>query len=142
MQRPLPGASATVYYRLVTPRLIAMAHALGITVVAVGTSLPELATSLVAAYRGESDISVGNVVGSNIFNILLVLGLVAVIQPMQVGASPELMIDLCVMLGVSLILWPIMKVGLKIGRVEGGLMVLGYIGYTIYLFVRTAASGA
>lgn len=112
----------------------------GITVVAVGTSLPELATSLVAAYRGESDISVGNVVGSNIFNILLVLGLVSVIQPMSVGASPELVIDLAVMLGVSLLLWPIMKVGLKIGRVEGGLLVAGYIGYTIYLFMRVAAA--
>lgn len=112
----------------------------GITVVAIGTSLPELATSLVAAYRGQSDISVGNVVGSNIFNILLVLGLVSVIQPMEVGASPELVIDLAVMLGVSIVLWPIMKVGLKIGRIEGGLLVLGYIGYTIYLFMRTAAA--
>ncbi len=111
---------------------------IGITVVAVGTSLPELATSLVAAYRGESDISVGNVVGSNIFNILLVLGAVSLIQPMKVGASTELMIDLAVMMGVCVVLLPVMKIGLKVGRLEGGLLVLGYVAYTIYLFVRTA----
>lgn len=111
---------------------------IGITVVAVGTSLPELATSLVAAYRGESDISVGNVVGSNIFNILLVLGAVSLIQPMKVGASTELMIDLAVMMGVCVLLLPVMKIGLKVGRLEGGLLVLGYVAYTIYLFVRTA----
>lgn len=112
---------------------------IGITVVAVGTSLPELATSLVAAYRGQSDISVGNVVGSNIFNILLVLGVVAVLMPMEVGRSPELLIDLAVMFGVCLILLPIMRIGMRVGRVEGALLVLGYVIYTVYLFMRTAS---
>ena len=112
----------------------------GITVVAVGTSLPELATSLVAAYRGQSDISVGNVVGSNIFNVLLVLGVVAVILPMQLEASRELWIDLGVMVGVSLVLWPVMRVGYVIRRPEGAALVIGYIAYTIYLFMRTGAA--
>lgn len=109
---------------------------IGITVVAVGTSLPELATSVVAAYRKQSDISVGNVIGSNIFNILLVLGLVAVIWPMTLPDRDALLIDLLVMLGVSVLIWPIMRTGFRISRLEGGLLLVGYVAYTIYLFVR------
>ncbi len=130
----LVESAITIADRLGIPELV-----IGITVVAVGTSLPELATSLVAAYRGESDISVGNVVGSNIFNILLVLGLVAVIVPVEVGRSPELLIDLGVMFGVCVLLWPIMKMGMRIRRVEGVALVIGYVAYTIYLFMRTAS---
>lgn len=108
---------------------------IGITIVAIGTSLPELATSVVAAIRDESDISVGNVVGSNVFNVLLVLGTVAAIAGIVVG---ELAIeyDLFIMLGITLLIWPIMWTGNRIGRLEGGLMLIGYFTYMIWLFVR------
>ena len=79
---------------------------IGISIVAIGTSLPELATSVVASYRGESDISVGNVIGSNIFNILLVLGVVAMILPITVG-QVAIDIDMWVMLAISIIIWPV-----------------------------------
>jgi cation:H+ antiporter len=113
---------------------------IGISIVAIGTSLPELATSVVASYRGESDISVGNVIGSNIFNILLVLGIVAIIMPITVG-EVAVNIDMWVMLAISIIIWPVMRTGLRINRVEGSLLLVGYVGYIIYLFMRTAEAG-
>jgi len=108
---------------------------IGITMVAIGTSLPELATSVVAAYRGASDISVGNVIGSNVFNVLLVLGTVSAITPVEVSeiAVRE---DLWVMIAISIIIWPLMRTGFSINRIEGFVLVLGYIVYTVYLFVR------
>lgn len=109
---------------------------IGITVVAVGTSLPELATSVVAAYRGNSDISVGNVVGSNIFNVWIVLGLVAVILPIKITDPNVLRVDMWVMLAVAIIIWPLMNTGLRISRAEGALLTAGYVAYTIYLFMR------
>ena len=78
---------------------------IGLTVIAVGTSIPELATSMVAAIRKESDISVGNVLGSNIFNILAVLGIAAIIQPLRVN-SASLRVDMPVMLFFSIFLIP------------------------------------
>ncbi len=108
---------------------------IGITIVAIGTSLPELATSIVAALRGESDIAVGNVVGSNVFNILSVIGIVSCIKPIQV--SPDAVTyDLWVMLGVTLIVWPVMWSGKRIARSEGVLFVLLYITYSVWLFIR------
>jgi cation:H+ antiporter len=114
---------------------------IGISIVAIGTSLPELATSVVASYRGESDISVGNVIGSNIFNIMLVLGIVAMIMPITVG-QVAIDIDMWVMLAISIIIWPVMRTGLRINRIEGSLLLVGYVGYIIYLFMRTAETGA
>ena len=108
---------------------------IGITVVAVGTSLPELATSVMAAIKGESDISVGNVVGSNIFNILLVLGLVAMILPMKIADPGKLLIDLGVMVGVAVISWPIMRTGLRINRAEGAFFLVGYVVYMVVVFM-------
>ncbi len=109
---------------------------IGITVVAFGTSLPELATSLVAAYRNESDISVGNVIGSNIFNIFLVVGLTAIVMPIAVGAY-AIDVDMWVMLGVAIGIWPILRSGHRVARLEGALMVAFYVGYVVYLFIRT-----
>ena len=111
---------------------------IGITVVAFGTSLPELATSIVAAYRDESDISVGNVIGSNIFNIFLVLGLSSVVAPIAVGEA-AIDFDLWIMLGVAIGIWPILRTGHKINRFEDVLMLLFYAGYVTFLFVRPAA---
>ncbi|MEZ4459375.1 MAG: calcium/sodium antiporter [bacterium] len=108
---------------------------IGITVVAIGTSLPELATSVVASFRGESDISVGNVVGSNVFNVLSVLGIVACLKPISVGAA-AVQYDVWVMLAVTLLIWPVMWTGKRISRIEGGLFLVAYIAYSIWLFLR------
>jgi cation:H+ antiporter len=102
---------------------------IGLTIVAVGTSLPELATSVVAAVRGERDIAIGNVVGSNIFNILAILGITALIAPIPVEAR-FLSVDVPVMLAVTLLLVAVVW-GLKgVGRATGALFVLAYAVYT------------
>jgi cation:H+ antiporter len=101
---------------------------IGLTIVAVGTSLPEIATSIVAALRGDRDIAVGNVVGSNIFNILLVLGLSSIVAPDGLNvAPPVLAFDIPVMIAVALACLPIMFSGYRIARWEGFLF-LGLIG--------------
>lgn len=104
---------------------------IGLTIVAIGTSLPELITSIVAAYKNESDIAVGNVVGSNIFNILGILGITALI--ITVNAEGINFIDYGVMFFASLILLPLSKTGFKISRLEGAFLVAGYIAYIYYL---------
>jgi cation:H+ antiporter len=108
---------------------------IGISMVALGTSLPELATSVIAVMREESDISVGNVIGSNIFNILLVLGLVALVAPIDV--DPDILkFDLWMMLGVAIGIWPILRTGYEVDRLEGALMLIVYVGYIALLFMR------
>lgn len=106
---------------------------IGLTIVAAGTSLPELATSVVAAYKGKTDLAVGNVVGSNIFNIFLILGITGLIQPLPFNASAN--IDLAVVIGASLLLFLFVFTGKghRISRVEGGILLLGYLGYMAYL---------
>jgi cation:H+ antiporter len=100
---------------------------IGLTIIAAGTSMPELATSVVGAIRGQSDISLGNVVGSNIFNILFVLGLASVIHPIQaVGIRGA---DQLFMLGVAVLLTPLMWTGKVIGRREGVLLLAIYGAY-------------
>lgn len=103
------------------------------SIIAFGTSLPELATSAIAAARGESDISVGNILGSNIFNILMCIGLAAIINPITVE-NTVLRYDIIYMIFVSLILGLFMWTKRKIGRFEGFLLILLYIIYLIYLF--------
>ena len=111
---------------------------IGLAVVAVGTSLPELATSLVAAIKGEQDIAIGNVVGSNIFNILCILGVTATIKPLS--AMDITMLDLATMLAVSFLLPPMMLTGKKLTRAEGALLLAIYIAYTA-LLVKNALQG-
>jgi len=101
---------------------------IGLTIVAIGTSLPELATSLIAAFRRQSEIAIGNVVGSNIFNILGILGVTALVAPIQV-AERFLAFDLPVMIGASLVLAMMLLAWPKIGRVAGLLLLLGYALY-------------
>ena len=108
---------------------------IAITVVALGTSLPELATSLVAAWRDEMDLSVGNVIGSNVFNLLLVLGVVSVLGDVFVDQS-ALRVDVWVMLAVSVAMWPLLATGRKLSRWEGALLLAGYVVYVITLFLR------
>ena len=108
----------------------------GLTIVAVGTSLPELATSLLAAYKKEGDIAIGNVVGSNIFNILCILGITAIILPVSQGGIQTL--DILLMLGTTVLLLPMLRSGYVVSRIEGAILLSIYIAYTIYLiFVTT-----
>ncbi|KJS67990.1 MAG: sodium:calcium antiporter [Comamonadaceae bacterium BICA1-1] len=103
---------------------------IGLTIVAVGTSLPELATSLIAALRRQSEIAIGNIVGSNIFNILGILGVTAVISPIPV-ADRFLGFDLPIMIAVSLVFTVFLVTRPSIGRLAGGLMLAGYVAYVI-----------
>lgn len=109
---------------------------IGLTIVAVGTSLPELATSAVAAYKKNSDIAVGNVVGSNIFNIFWILGISAVIKPLPF--KPELNLDLWVVVGSSLLLFIWMFLGKRhtLERWEGVIFILLYILYIVAIILR------
>ncbi|QGZ29972.1 calcium/sodium antiporter [Stutzerimonas stutzeri] len=107
---------------------------IGLTVIAVGTSLPELATSLLAVYRGERDIAVGNVVGSCIFNLLLVLGAGALVSTSGLSISPNaLAFDFPVMLAVFAACLPIFFSGYRINRWEGAMFFGYYMAYTLYL---------
>ncbi len=109
---------------------------IGLTVVAVGTSLPEIATSVMASLRGECDIAVGNVVGSNLFNILSVLGLAAAVAPEGVAVPPGAQrFDLPFMIAVALACLPIFFTGYRIARWEGTLFLAYYIAYTMYLIL-------
>jgi cation:H+ antiporter len=112
---------------------------IGLTIVAAGTSLPELATSVVATMRGERDIAVGNVVGSNIFNILVVLGVTSLVSPGGV-AIPDAVLnfDLPVMVAVAVACIPIFATGNVISRWEGVLFCGYYVAYATYLILRAA----
>jgi cation:H+ antiporter len=106
----------------------------GLTVVAIGTSLPELITSLLAVRRGQRDLAVGNVVGSNLFNILGVLGLASLVAPEGVPVSTAaLALDLPIMIAVAVACLPIFFTGYRIERWEGGLFVFYYLAYVSYL---------
>ena len=110
---------------------------IGLTVVAVGTSLPELATSIVAIIKGESAISLGNVVGSNIFNICMVLGLVSLISPLAID-SRVMQMDMIVMLGFSLGVVALAWRGRQLYRLEGAILLGAYVLYVANLFVGWA----
>jgi cation:H+ antiporter len=105
---------------------------IGLTIVAIGASLPELATSLVAALKRQGDIAVGNIVGSNLFNILGILGVTAVIHPLARGDIDG--VDLAVMLGVAVALLGLLTNRLALERAEGGLLLATYTGYLVWLF--------
>ncbi|MGI8394405.1 calcium/sodium antiporter [Leucobacter sp. W1038] len=115
----------------------------GLTVVAVGTSLPELATSIIAVRRGERDMAVGNIVGSNIFNIGMVLGVPAIIfgQGIPVPAA-AIALDLPLMLAASIALLPIAFTGFIVARWEGGTFVALYVAYTAYLVLAATQHDA
>lgn len=108
----------------------------GLTIVAVGTSLPELATSFVAALKGENDIAIGNIVGSNIFNVFCILGIVPVISPLMGQSIRGL--DFAVMLGTSGALFLFGMFGKRLNRIQGALLLSAYIAYTVYLVMHHA----
>lgn len=115
---------------------------IGLTIVAVGTSLPELASSVIAARKGEHDIALGNILGSNLFNTLAVVGIAGTISPMAV--APEVFYrDIAVMSALTLSLF-VLGYGFRgpgrINRIEGGLLVACFVGYTAYLVTTTFTS--
>lgn len=106
----------------------------GLTIVALGTSLPELVTSIVAARKNELDMAIGNVVGSNIFNILLILGAAAAISPITFMAVNA--IDIMILVGFSVLVWIMCFKKKNLGRVDGIIMLLCYVAYLAYIIVR------
>ena len=116
---------------------------IGLTVVAAGTSLPELATSVMAAIRGQRDIAVGNVVGSNIFNLLSVLGASAVVSSDGVAVNSEVIrLDFPVMLAATIVLLPICWNGFMVKKWEGAVLAVFYVVYVAYLVMEAGDSGA
>lgn len=140
----------TVGARWLVDAAVTFARALGIselivglTIVAIGTSLPELATSVVAAVRGERDIAVGNVVGSNIFNVLVVLGLSATFSPEGINVShAALVFDVPIMVLVAFVCLPIFFTGYRVDRWEGFLFLGCYAAYLVYLVLDSSRSSA
>jgi cation:H+ antiporter len=116
---------------------------IALTIVAAGTSLPELVTSIIAAFRGERDIAVGNVVGSCLFNLLGVLGVAAVVSPVGIAVSDSAMrFDLPIMIAATIACLPIFMTGFQISRWEGALFVAYYLAYTLYLFLAAGRHSA
>ncbi len=112
---------------------------IGLTVVAFGTSVPELATSVVAAIRKEMDISLGNLIGSNVFNILCVLGMVSMIKPITIKGGfiqSGLLVDYVVMMVISGMPWVMMTKGRVISRMNGLVLLTCYVGYLVYLMSK------
>ncbi len=107
---------------------------IGLTIVAFGTSLPELVTSIIAAKKGQVDMALGNVIGSNIFNIFLVAGVAAVVSPM--AFLMENVIDLIILTAMSILVWSFAATKKKIGRAEGAFMLIIYIAYLVYICNR------
>ena len=107
---------------------------IGLTIVALGTSLPELVTSIVAARKNEVDMALGNAIGSNIFNILMVLGIASAISPISI--ITENIIDLCVLIVFTICVWIFAGTKKKIGRIEGFSMVALYVIYAVYIIIR------
>jgi cation:H+ antiporter len=110
-------------------------HVIGVTIVAVGTSVPELVTSVMASLRKQTDISVGNLLGSNIFNIGAVLGIAAIVKPIPV-AQEALDFDMWYVAGLSLALLPILAIRRKIDRLRGILLFLSYAAYLVVLVLK------
>ena len=107
---------------------------IGLTIVSIGTSLPELVTSIVAAKKNEVDMALGNAIGSNVFNILMVLGIASAISPISI--ITENIIDLCVLIVFTVFVWIFAGTKKKIGKIEGFCMVALYAVYTVYIIIR------
>ena len=129
------GGQAVVYSAKEIARTLGMTETLiGLTVCSVGTSLPELVTSLVAAKKEETELAVGNVIGSNIFNMMMILGVSASIHPVTVNVASVW--DLLILIAITVITWIFALVGKRINRVEGALMVLVYAAVVTFAIIR------
>lgn len=129
------GADVSVDAASEIARVIGLSERfIGLTIVAFGTSLPELCTSVVAATKGKADLAIGNIVGSNIFNILFVVGTTALIIP--VPFNPAFVIDSAVAIGAAVLLWICVLPKKRLTRPGGVLMLAGYVGYFAYLMMK------
>ena len=129
------GANLFVQSAIAIAKLFHLSDAvIGLTIVAVGTSIPELITSIVAAYKKEADIAIGNVVGSNIFNILSILGITAIIIP--ISSAGISYVDLGIMLIAAIVLFPLSRTGFSITRWEGAILLAGYVVYIYHLIPK------
>ncbi len=129
------GGQAVVYSAKEIARAAGMTETLiGLTIVAVGTSLPELVTSVVAARKGQTELAVGNVIGSNIFNLMFILGISAVIHPITVNVAS--VYDMLVLVAVSILTLVFSLTSRKIGRVEGGIMAALYVADVLFAILR------
>lgn len=129
------GADVSVDAASEIARMIGLSERfIGLTIVAFGTSLPELCTSVVAAAKGKADLAIGNIVGSNIFNVLFVVGTTALIIP--VPFNPAFIIDTAVAAGAALLLWLCVLPKKKLARPDGLVMLAGYAGYFVYLMIK------
>lgn len=108
---------------------------IGLTIVAFGTSLPELVTCIQAARKQKVDIAIGNIIGSNIFNILFVVGISALVSPQPIAFLDTFIIDTIVAIAAAALLWLLVLKNKRISRLGGGIMLLCYMGYFVYLFV-------
>ena len=128
------GAHWTVEGSISVARSIGVSElVIGITLVAVGTSLPELASSAAAAARGLGDVAVGNVIGSNVFNLALVLGAAALVRPIRVDAA-TIVTQVVPALAFSLLLVPLAYTGRRVNRVEGLILLAAYGGFLAWIF--------
>ena len=108
---------------------------IGLTVIAIGTSLPELVTSIIAAYQKNTDLAVGNLLGSNIFNILSILGWTSIVK--DISVNPQLIdVDMWIMMGITVMVLIMMVVGKKIGRLSGVILLVTYAAYMTYLVMK------
>lgn len=134
------GAQLMVHAAVTVAELLGVSKLMiGLTIVAIGTSLPELATSIVAARRDDADIVVGNVIGSNVFNMLSVLALVAIVRPIPISYG-SLSVDVPVMAGYAVLLVPIMLRGMVVTRGEGIFLVTGYMAFLIWQIIAAMNS--
>ncbi|MEP2776041.1 MAG: calcium/sodium antiporter [Luteolibacter sp.] len=116
---------------------------IGLTIISVGTSLPEVATSVMAAIKGERDIAIGNVVGSNIFNIVTVLGLASIVSPNGIGVAREALdFDMLFMIAIAVASFPVFFLGYRVGRINGFFFVAFYVAYVFYLLLQSTGSAA
>ena len=136
--RLLVGGASDIARQLGVSELV-----IGLTIVAVGTSLPELVTSIVASLRGQRDIAVGNVVGSNLFNILAVLGLGSLVAPNGIAVAPQVIgVDLPIMIATAAACLPIFFTGHRINRLEGGLLFFYFLAYMAYVVMGATEADA
>ncbi|MFL0681740.1 MAG: sodium:calcium antiporter, partial [Algoriphagus aquaeductus] len=105
---------------------------IGITIIAIGTSLPELITSIIAALSKRTDLALGNIIGSNIMNILSIIGITAIVRPIGVSEA-FIQSDYLWMLGISILLFPLMRSKMRISKVEGSILLLAYLSYLYFL---------
>lgn len=107
---------------------------IGLTIVAIGTSLPELVTSITASRKGESGLALGNVVGSNIFNIMFILGLSSTVHP--IAAEPVAFMDILILIAMTTVIYVFCRIRSQMGRLMGSLCVAAYVIYSVYIVIR------